>query len=231
MDENHSTPQLPELSDVQARILGCLMEKESTTPENYPLSLNATVRACNQKSNRNPVMELEEVTVRHALDRLTDLKLVRRVISDDSRVTKFRHIVPEVMQFGPPEVAVIAILLLRGPQTPGEIRNRTERLHDFASLPAVEASLEDLSKRHPSMVVRLERVPGARESRFAHLLGGPVDEEAPAVAVSIKPGIAPSPAPGIEEDRITRLESDVTELREQMEQLLKRFDDFTSQFG
>ena len=215
---------LPTISEVEARVLGCLMEKEATTPESYPLSLNATLRACNQKSNRYPVMELEEITVRHALDKLMDKKLARRVISDDGRVPKFRHIVPEVLALNPGESAALAILLLRGPQTPGEVRGRTERLHDFGSLAAAEAALEDLSRKDPPIALRLERAPGTKESRYAHLLSGEVDLSVP--AAQIMP--AASGAPEI--DRVAALEADVAALREEVEGLKRRLEDFTQQF-
>lgn len=224
---------LPEISDVQARVMGCLMEKEATTPETYPLSLNALMRACNQKSNRHPVMELEEVTVRHAVERLIDIKLARRVISDDGRVPKYRHIVPEVLELQPPEAAALAVLLLRGPQTPGEIRGRSERIHDFGGLAAVEATLDDLAKRELPLIVRLERVPGTKESRYAHLLSGEVTASpaAPVAPVYTASGAAPAADAGGLTDSTTALETEVADLREQLEELKRRFEDFTNQFG
>jgi uncharacterized protein YceH (UPF0502 family) len=209
------------------------MEKEATTPETYPLSLNALMRACNQRSNRHPIMELEEVTVRHALDRLIDLKLVRRVISDDGRVPKFRHIVPEVLELQPPEAAAIAVLLLRGPQTPGEIRGRSERLFDFGGLAAVEATLDDLGKREDPLVVRLERTPGTKEYRYAHLLSGeiqvPTVSAIPA-AVPASPVTKVGVAADVGSDRVTELEAEVAELRDEVKNLKKRFEDFSNQF-
>jgi uncharacterized protein YceH (UPF0502 family) len=164
------------LSDVEARVAGVLMEKETTTPEYYPLSANATLNACNQKSSREPVMNLSEADVRGALFELEQLGLVRTL--GDARVAKFEHRMREGLGGAPlrrDEVAVICLLLLRGPQTPAELRARAERLYNFDDNAAVQTTLERLAAREESLVVLLPRQPGAREARWAHLLCGPVE--------------------------------------------------------
>lgn len=162
-----------ELNAIQQRVLGSLIEKDITTPEYYPLSLNATVNACNQKSSREPVMELTEADVRTALYELDDKGLVRTL--SDARVAKFEHRVRDVLQLRRDEVAVVCLLLLRGPQTSAELRSRSERLYAFDDNAAVLATLERLASREEPLTLILARQPGSRESRWAHLLGGPVD--------------------------------------------------------
>src|SRR5713226_4395632 len=158
-----------QLSDVEARVLGALVEKESTTPEYYPLSLNALVNACNQKSNREPVMTLEEEAVRQALRSLSDQAMVRSA-GGDSRVAKFEHRLNELYNFHRHEIAILCVLLLRGPQTPGELRTRTERMYAFEDLESDQNALNLLAKREPSLVKVLPRQPGTKESRYVHLL-------------------------------------------------------------
>src|ERR1700761_6050019 len=162
-----------ELNVIQQRVLGSLIEKDITTPEDYPLSLNATVNACNQKSSRDPVMELTEEDVRTALYELDDQGLVRTL--SDARVAKFEHRVRDVLQLRRDEVAVVCLLLLRGPQTSAELRSRAERLYAFDDNAAVLATLERLASREEPLTLIMARQPGSRESRWAHLLGGPVD--------------------------------------------------------
>src|SRR5262244_527644 len=157
------------LSDVEARVLGALVEKEITTPEYYPLSLNALVNACNQKSNREPVMNLDEDAVRAALRSLSDQSLTRSA-GGDSRVAKYEHRVNELFNFHRHEIAVLCVLLLRGPQTPGELRTRTERLYAFEDLDSVQSALNLLMKREPPLVAILPRQPGTKESRYRQLL-------------------------------------------------------------
>ncbi len=161
------------LSPVEARVLGALIEKEITTPEYYPLSLNALVNACNQKNNREPVMQLGEDEVRQALHRLQDRELAAAV--HDSRVAKYEHRLQEVFNFTRGETAVLCVLLLRGPQTPGELRGRTERMHRFEELDDVVSVLEKLAQREPALVAALPRQPGSREIRYAHLMSGEPD--------------------------------------------------------
>ena len=164
------------LSAVEARVLGALVEKDVTTPEYYPLSLNALVNACNQKSNREPVMNLNESEVRDALNGLQAHRLAGAAGGANGRVTKFEHRLQEVFNFDRRETAVLCVLLLRGPQTPGELRGRTERMYRFETLDDVQGALQKLMTREPALVKVLARAPGTKESRYAHLLGGEVEE-------------------------------------------------------
>lgn len=216
-----------QLDQVEVRVLGSLVEKEITTPDYYPLSLNALVNACNQKSNRDPVMSLAESDVREALESLRDKNLARQVSSFDSRVPKYGHQLQEVFNFDRRETAVIAVLLLRGPQTPGEIRGRADRMYHFEDLEAAESTLNRLIDRDPPLVKRLARQPGTKESRYAHLLAGDVE-----------PGsILPEPvAAGAEEsgqvydERLAQLGSEVDRLREEVADLRRQLADFRKQF-
>ena len=169
-----------ELNPVEARVLGCLIEKEINTPEYYPLSLNATLNACNQKSSREPVMELVEPDVRTALFELSQMGLVRTIA--DARVSKFEHRVRDVLNLRRDEVAVLCLLLLRGPQTSAELRGRAERMYSFDDNAAVITTLERLAAQQEPLVVLLQRQPGAREARWSHLLSGAVSEAAIASA-------------------------------------------------
>jgi uncharacterized protein YceH (UPF0502 family) len=215
------------LSDVEVRVLGALIEKEATTPEYYPLSLNALVNACNQKSNREPVMMLDEETVQNALRSLTDQALVRSA-SGDSRVAKFEHRLNELYNFHRHEIAVVCVLLLRGPQTPGELRTRAERMYAFEDLDAVHSALNLLMRREPPLVKALPRQPGTKESRYMHLLAG---DSAPASAAEGEKASS-SAAEGASDDaaRITELEQEVTTLRRELETLREQFASFQKQF-
>ena len=217
-----------QLSDVEIRVLGALVEKENTTPEYYPLSLNALVNACNQKSNRDPVMTLDEDSVRAALRALTEQALVRSA-SGDSRVAKFEHRLNELYNFHRHEIAVLCVLFLRGPQTPGELRTRTERMYSFEDLEAVHSALQHLMRREPPLVKVLPRQPGNKESRYMHLLSG---DEAP--AGSAAPEIAEESGHSAESERdaqrITHLESEIVELRRELETLRQQFAAFQKQF-
>ena len=177
------------LTATEARVLGALIEKEVTTPEYYPLSLNALINACNQRSNREPVMDLDEETVRQALHGLEDDGLAGRARSADGRVTKYEHWLGEAFNFSRAETALICVLLLRGPQTPGELRGRTERMHRFEEISDVLAGLQKLAEREPSLVAMLPRQPGTKESRYAQLLAGPVEAavavQSPAFAAAV----------------------------------------------
>ena len=170
----------PLLTEAQARVLGALIEKEITTPDYYPLSMNALLNACNQKSNREPVTEFDEDTVRQALHGLDDKNLAGAVRGSDSRVTKYEHRFSEAYNFGRREVAVLCVLLLRGPQTPGELRGRTERLYNFDELSDVQSTLQKLIERDPPLVRVLPRQPGTKESRYMHLFCGDVQPAIPA---------------------------------------------------
>ena len=214
------------LTDVEARVLGALVEKDITTPDYYPLSLNALVNACNQKNNRDPVMNLDENQVREALSGLEAMGLAGPASSADSRVTKYEHHLQDVFNFSRGETAVICVLLLRGPQTLGELRGRTERLHRFEDLEAVQAALQHLMRREPPLAVMLPRQPGTKESRYAHLLSGEITVTAPASR-----GAAPAAAEGGDQDKILRLEGqlatlerEVSDLKQTVEALRKRFE-------
>jgi len=223
------------LTPAESRVLGCLIEKEITTPEYYPLSLNALINACNQRSNREPVMDLDEEAVRQALHGLEDDGLAGRTRSSDGgRVTKYEHWLGEAFNFSRAETALVCVLLLRGPQTPGELRGRTERMHRFDEISDVLAGLQKLMEREPSLVVMLPRQPGTKESRYAHLLSGPVDAAAAMPAHGATPAqatVAPAYAPTFSGDpadqdgRLAQLEATVAQLRSDFEELKKRFDD------
>lgn len=195
----------------EARVLGSLVEKEISTPEYYPLSLNALVNACNQKNNREPVMHLEEQEVRDALRTLEDQQLAGPSRGADSRVTKYEHHLQEVFNFTRGETAVLCELLLRGPQTPGELRNRAERLYHFEEVADVLSVLQRLMQREPALVAALPRQPGAREVRYAHLLSG---EPASQPVVPAEP-----PSGSSAHDRLLRLEAEVSQLRKEMAEL------------
>jgi uncharacterized protein YceH (UPF0502 family) len=218
------------LSPAQARVLGALVEKEVTTPDYYPLSLNALVNACNQLTNREPVMRLDDEEVHLALRRLEDLGLAGRARAADGRVTKYEHWLGEAFNFTRAETALICVLLLRGPQTPGELRGRTDRLHHFEEIADVLAGLQKLAEREPSLVAVLPRQPGTKESRYAHLLSGPVEFALPpeqafaprAVAQYAPRTAGDDPA---QEGRIVQLEAKVAELQQKVEALNRKIDD------
>jgi uncharacterized protein len=193
------------LSDVEVRVLGALIEKDITTPDYYPLSLNALVNACNQKNNRDPVMTLDEDAVHAALDSLQVQRLAGPASGADSRVPKYEHRLQEVFNFDRREIAILCVLLLRGAQTPGELRGRAERMYRFEGLEDVHAALDRLSQREPPLVAVLPRQPGTKESRYMHLLSGG--------AVPAEPARTEE---NPREDRLTILESEVAELREQI---------------
>lgn len=199
------------LNAIEARVLGALVEKEITTPEYYPLSLNALVNACNQKNNREPVMQLDEDEVRQALHRLEDNQLAGPRRGSDSRVAKYEHHLQEVFNFTRGETAMLCVLLLRGAQTPGELRGRTERMHRFEELDDVLSALQRLMQRGPSLVRALPRQPGTKEVRYAHLLSGEVDWPMEAAQPS---GDTPSA-----NERLLQLEAEVATLRRELIEL------------
>jgi len=214
------------LTAAEARVLGALVEKEVTTPDYYPLSLNALINACNQRSNREPVTDLDEDAVRQALHGLEDMRLAGRARSSDGRVTKYEHWLGEAFNFSRAETALICVLLLRGPQTPGELRGRTERMHRFDELTDVAAGLQKLMEREPSLVAVLPRQPGTKESRYAHLLSGAV-ESAPASESAFTPRDSAHYAPldANQEDRVTQLEATVADLKREVAELRQKFND------
>jgi uncharacterized protein YceH (UPF0502 family) len=211
------------LTAAQARVLGALVEKEATTPDYYPLSLNALINACNQRSNREPVMNLDEDDVRQALHGLEDKRLAGRARSADGRVAKYEHWLGEAFNFSRAETALICVLLLRGPQTPGELRGRTERLHSFDEIADVLAGIQKLMDREPALAAILPRQPGTKEARYAHLLSGPVEsmQFVPAEAAA---GQGASVESGVPLERIERLEAAVNELRQQVDALNQKID-------
>jgi uncharacterized protein YceH (UPF0502 family) len=213
------------LNEVECRVLGSLIEKEITTPEYYPLSLNALINACNQKSNREPVMNLDEAAVRQALHTLDGQSLVRSVSASDSRVTKYEHRLQEAFNFYRHEIAILCVLLLRGPQTPGELRVRAERMHAFDDLSAVQSSLQHLMKREPPLVKVLPRQPGTKEARYAHLLSGDVVE--PEGKSEAAPQLA---AHSPNNDRVSSLEKEIEALKSEIADLQQQFAAFRKQF-
>src|SRR3984893_15184503 len=196
------------LSEIEARVLGSLIEKGLTTPAYYPLSLNALVNACNQKSNRDPFMNLDEDAVRQALRTLNQKELAGPADSD-GRVTKYEHRLQEVFNFTRHETAIICELLLRGPQTPGELRNRAERMHRFDDLGIVQSTLQRLVKREPPLVKLLPRQPGTKEARYAYLLSGEIAASEPEAATSAPAAVRLETGDRQGGDRTGRLEAQV----------------------
>jgi uncharacterized protein YceH (UPF0502 family) len=217
-----------QFSEVAARVLGALVEKEITTPEYYPLSLNALLNACNQKSNREPVMNLDEDAVTAALRSLSVLELAGAADTNDSRVRKYEHRLGEAYNFTRPEIAVLCVLLLRGAQTPGELRGRGERLHHFEELSDVQAALQKLMAREPALVKVLARQPGTKESRYMHLMSG--DVEVAPVEDAREQVRGSSAAESIDRERIEQLESEVAALKNEIAELKQQFAQFRKQF-
>jgi uncharacterized protein YceH (UPF0502 family) len=212
------------LNEVEARVLGSLIEKDITTPEYYPLSLNALVNACNQKSSRDPVMTLDEEAVRLALRNLSDKRLAGPAGGADGRVTKYEHRMQEVFNFNRGEVAVLCVLLLRGPQTPGELRGRTERLHRFAELEDVQSTLQRLMQRDPPLARMLQRQPGTKEARYMHLLSGDAEPALSIEEAHAAPGGAGDGRVARLEDELADLKKDVADLKQQLADLRKQFE-------
>ena len=213
------------LNEVEARVLGALLEKEITTPDYYPLSLNALVNACKQKSNRDPVMNLDEDAVRNALRALHDNSLARSISAADSRVTKYEHRLQEAFNFDRREASIFCELLLRGPQTPGELRSRAERMHHFDDLGEVQSALQRLMSRQPPLVKVLARQPGTKESRYIHLLSGDVE---PVSSLGVHE--APAVTGRENADKLSRLELEVAEMRKDIADLKQQFAAFRKQF-
>ncbi|MCL5027520.1 MAG: DUF480 domain-containing protein [Bacteroidetes bacterium] len=205
----------------ETRIIGSLIEKELTTPEYYPLTINALKNACNQKSNRNPVVTFDENLIESVLEKLREKALVTRVTGSDMRVAKYRQIFTEELKLKPDEVAVICELMNRGPQTPGELKNRGGRMFNFESLAQVDEVLQSLMNREKPFVVKLPRQPGMKESRYAHLLSGEPDIEA-ASNIEIESAAG--------DERISNLEEKVELLKNELQELKKQFEELKSQF-
>lgn len=218
------------LTEIETRVLGSLIEKDITTPDYYPLSLNALVNACNQKNNREPVTYFDEQTVREALSTLQEKRLAGPAGGADSRVTKYEHRLQEVFNFDRREIAVLCVLLLRGPQTPGELRTRADRMYHFDVLEDVVSTLGRLNQRDPSLATVLPRQPGTKEARYMHLFSGQ-----PQVAV-VSGGEGDEPAQPFARpahsatDRLTHLEQEVSRLREEVSTLQQQMDTFRKQF-
>lgn len=216
------------LNEVEVRVVGSLIEKQITTPEYYPLTLNALTHACSQISNRDPVVAFDEKTVVRAIESLRDKKLAHVVFASDSRVPKYKHVFTETLGLTAQEVAVMCVLMLRGAQTVGEIRGRTGRLYEFAELGEVEATLQALAERESRpLVTKLPRQTGRKESRYAHLLGGEVRVEVEASAPRLEPATLEVHA---ENERMAKLEEEVASLRREVAELGRQFVDFKKQF-
>jgi uncharacterized protein YceH (UPF0502 family) len=211
------------LTEIETRVLGSLIEKQVTTPEYYPLTLNALTLACNQKNNRHPVTAYTENQVADALESLREKNLTYVFYGSTSRVPKYKHVMPEVMHLSPAEMALMCVLMLRGAQTLGELRGNASRLHEFSSLEEVEQTLNGLiSRDEEPLVVRLPRQPGQKEGRFAHLLSGEIDVEALAAAETER---APAPRRSSAlEEKVDALAAEVEKLKEQFEQFRKQFE-------
>jgi hypothetical protein len=209
-------PMQHELNTVEARVLGCLIEKQFTTPDTYPLTLNSLTLACNQKSNRDPVMEIEEQIVLRALDTLRDKKLIEMVSMAGSRVMKYRHQADRALELEPPALAILCELLVRGPQTAGELRGRVTRMLPFENIEAVEQVLSLLTSKSPEpLAILLPKQPGRKEPRYAHLLSGAVKAEE--LAASMATGPVPEKVRitvQAENERIEKLESELATLRQ-----------------
>jgi uncharacterized protein YceH (UPF0502 family) len=211
------------LTEVEVRVLGSLIEKDITTPDYYPLSLNALVNACNQKNNREPVMTLEEDSVSHALATLQEKRLAGPGSGADSRVTKYEHRLQEVFNFDRREIAILCVLLLRGPQTPGELRSRTERMYRFEALDDIVSTLDRLGQRQPPLAAILPRQPGTKESRYLQLFSG----DAPlAELLPVRAPARSSP----DNDRLGHLENEVLELKREVLEMQQELAAFRKQF-
>ena len=205
------------LNEIEVRILGCLIEKEMTTPEYYPLSLNSLTNACSQKSNRNPITSYEEAVVFQGLDSLQEKGLARKSYTAGSRVPKYLHTVLDKFDLSGQEIAVLCELMLRGPQTPGELRTHAERMSPFGSLEDVEKNLHGLLDHDPALALKLQREPGRKECRYTHLFSGNVGAEKKVADIS-------------PEERISRLEEEAARLRSELEELKLALAEFKSQF-
>lgn len=224
------------LTPEETRVLGSLIEKSIATPDYYPLTLNALVNACNQLTNREPVVSYDETTITRALETLREKRLATVYHAADSRVARHKHTFTDAFLLTPAELALLCVLFLRGPQTVGELRTRAERLFTFDSLSEVEESLQALATRTPEpLVTKLPRQPGTKESRFVHLLSGPPPAAGPSVAGVADPGLSAPPAsdlfsPPNAPDRLARLEEESAALRRELAELRQQFAEFRKQF-
>jgi uncharacterized protein YceH (UPF0502 family) len=215
------------LTEVEVRVVGALVEKQVTTPEYYPLTLNALVNACNQISNRDPVVSYDEQAVARAVESLRAKNLVYVFYGSDSRVPKYKHMLANIYDLSPAELAAVCVLMLRGPQTVGEVRGRTGRLYSFVDLAQVEATLEGLAQREEPLVLKLPRQPGRKEARYAHLLAGVPEVEESRPEVRVEPAVREVRA---ENERVARLEGEVEALRVEVTELRRQLDEFRKLF-
>lgn len=222
---------LPTLNAAEVRVLGSLVEKQITTPEYYPLSLNALLNACNQLTNRDPVVQYDDQTVVRAIDGLREKRLATLFSGAESRVAKYRHSLTDAILLTPAEVALLCVLMLRGPQTVGELRTRAERFYKFESTTEVEEVLKALAERKDPqpLIVKLPRQPGTKEPRYAHLLSGPVETAKPDV-ISPTATSPSTPAAPAADERVGKLEQEVSELRRELSELKQQVADFRKQF-
>ncbi|HEY8460895.1 MAG TPA: YceH family protein [Blastocatellia bacterium] len=216
------------LNEYELRALGALVEKQIATPDYYPMTLNALVNACNQKNHRDPVVSYDETVVARALDSLREKNLAYVFHGAEARAPKYGHLFPKAFDLSEAEIPLMCVLILRGPQTSGELRSRTQHLRSYESLAEVETLLQGLSLRDNPLVVKLPRQPGSRESRFAHLLGGPVEME--------RREAPPHQAPSIQQahagnDKIAKLEEEISSLRLELNELKQRFEEFKKELG
>jgi len=212
------------LTPTEVRVLASLVEKQLTTPEYYPLTLNALTAACNQKSNRDPVMSLGETEIQTAIDSLRDQSLVYLYYGTGTRTVKYKHMLPGVYELDAAGVAVIAVLMLRGPQTIGEIRERSGRMHEFGDLNEVQETLDDLARRDEPLLVRLERQPGQKEARYAHLLSGEIDVSSLSTPAEKRSSGSADPS------RTEALEGEVAALKQELAEFKATFNEFRKQF-
>lgn len=213
---------ITEINEIETRIIGSLVEKQLTTPEYYPLTLNALVAACNQKTNREPVTNYGESDIERALDVLRDKNLVYVFYGSGSRVPKYKHLLPNVYELDTRETALVSVLMLRGAQTVGELNQRTGRLYEFSGLNEISETLDGLAKREDPIVFRLEPQPGQKEARYAHLLSGAIDIE----SYARESAIAQIPRA----DRIAELEKEIENLKNEFNSFREAFEEFKKQF-
>lgn len=211
------------LTPIEVRVLASLVEKQLTTPEYYPLTLNALTAACNQKSNRDPVMSLGDTEIQAAIDSLRDQSLVYLYYGTGTRTVKYKHMLPSVYELDPAGVAVLAVLMLRGPQTIGEIRERSGRMHEFGDLNEVQETLDELAHRDEPLLARLERQAGQKEARYAHLLSGEVDVTSLATTGEKRSATA-------DPSRLETLENEIASLKHELAEFRATFDEFRKQF-
>ena len=215
------------LNEYELRTLGALVEKQISTPDYYPMTLNALVNACNQKNHRDPVVSYDESTVAKAIESLREKNLAYVFHGSEARTPKYGHLFPKAYDLSEADVPLMCVLILRGPQTPGELRSRTQHLRSFESLAEVETLLQGLALREEPLIVKLPRQPGSRESRFAHLLGSPVELELLEAAAAAATAVQTSQA---KNERVAKLEQEILSLRQELNELKQQFADFRKQF-